>query len=136
MNSSYKHPCIGCGACCASYRVSFYWREAEASDTETPVLPETFDELAGSFRCMKGTSDKHHPKCISLLGKIGEDAHCGQYESRPSPCRNFIASYESGQRNIRCDEARMRHGLKPLTPKDWIDPNSPPNPNSPLEPAV
>ena len=27
---SAANPCLDCGACCASFRVSFYWSEAEA----------------------------------------------------------------------------------------------------------
>ncbi len=106
-----KNPCLGCGACCAHFRVQFYWREA---------VPEPmFEELDARYRCMKGTNDKHHPKCVCLRGRIGRDAGCSMYERRPTPCRNFTASFVDGKRNARCDEARLRHGLKPLTPEDY-----------------
>lgn len=119
------HPCLGCGACCASFRVAFYWLESEPG-TEPQVPPELTNDLNLSQRCMKGTDAKHHPKCMALSGRIGRDAHCSIYESRPTPCRRFEASYEDGQRNSRCDEARVRHGLQPLTKQDWknLEPTS------------
>lgn len=70
---------------------------------------------------MRGTNDKHHPKCQALNGRIGKDAKCSIYEKRPTPCREFRASYEEGHQNRRCDEARAKHGLRPLTPQDWED---------------
>jgi Fe-S-cluster containining protein len=29
MNAVTNKPCLACGACCMSYRVSFYWADAE-----------------------------------------------------------------------------------------------------------
>lgn len=119
MDSPKKHPCLTCGACCASFRVAFYWREAESKDCKNAVPADSFEDLDGMSRCMKGTNDKHHPKCVALTGTIGKDAHCTIYENRPSPCRKFEASYEDGTQNIRCDEARAKHGLRPLKLIDW-----------------
>jgi len=112
------HPCIGCGACCAFFRVAFYWREAEPDGLWKVPLERTVD-LDSMQRCMKGTEVKHHPKCVSLTGRIGKNAHCSTYENRPSPCHNFIASYEDGTHNPRCDEARKAHGLRPLRREDY-----------------
>lgn len=117
-----QHPCIGCGACCAHFRVQFYWREAnqgEQPEQRISVPMEMTEELDSRFRCMKGTNDKHHPKCVALNGKIGKDASCTIYSARPTPCRDFKASFEDGHRYQRCDDARMFHGLKPLQPSDW-----------------
>lgn len=116
------HPCQTCGACCASFRVSFHWREAEAnpddqSDRSVPL--EYTQDLDLNQRCMKGTNDKHRPSCSALMGKVGTSAHCIIYLNRPTPCRNFTASFENGYRNERCDEARAKHGLKSLTSKDF-----------------
>jgi len=108
-----------CGACCASFRVAFYWREAESKDAYKAVPAGYFEELDSMSRCMKGTNNKHHPQCVALKGTIGVDGHCSIYENRPSPCRKFEASYENGHRNTRCDDARAKHGLKPLRPMDW-----------------
>jgi uncharacterized protein len=114
------HPCLECGACCATFRVAFYWREAEVQDTERAVPIGLFEELSSTQRCMKGTNKKHHPKCVALDGRIGEQACCSIYPNRPTPCRNFKASYEDGKPNGRCDDARTNHGLKPLRREDWL----------------
>ena len=113
------HPCLRCGACCAYFRVGFYWREAEAADHQPCVPAGTWVDLNPSRRAMKGTEVKHNPKCDQLAGKIGKDAHCTIYESRPSPCRAFEASYENGSHNERCDQARAHHGLPALRREDW-----------------
>jgi len=107
-----KNPCVGCGACCAHFRVQFYWREAVPADMQ--------EELTSLHNCMRGTSAKHHPKCVGLKGRIGRDAQCSIYADRPSPCRAFSASYVDGKRNERCDQARIAHGLRPLRPDDWL----------------
>lgn len=116
-----KNPCVSCGACCAHFRVQFYWREANAADSAHPVPVHLFEELTSQHRCMKGTADKHHPKCQGLQGRIGRDASCSIYSLRPTPCRDFKASYEDGHKHERCDQARERHGLKALTVHDWLD---------------
>lgn len=108
------NPCTTCGACCAHFRVSFYWREGEASDYSRPVPAELFVEHGDCFRTMKGT-EQNRPKCSALKGKVGSSVSCAIYENRPSPCREFFASYEEGKgSNSRCDEARKAHGLEPL----------------------
>jgi len=100
--------------------VEFYWREAEGRDSDHPVPQGMFEELNDRLRGMKGTTDKHRPRCAALAGRIGESVACRIYESRPTPCRAFEASYEDGIRRPRCDEARIAHGLRPLRPEDWI----------------
>ncbi len=50
---------------------------------------------------------------------MGEAVACKIYESRPTPCRDFTASFENGEPNPRCDQARARYGLPPLTPQSW-----------------
>lgn len=105
------NPCVGCGACCAHFRVQFYWREQ--------VPAGMYEDLTSMHRCMLGTSAKHRPKCAGLTGRIGKDASCSIYLDRPSPCRAFTASYADGKKNERCDKARQAHGLRPLRPEDW-----------------
>jgi Fe-S-cluster containining protein len=117
--ASALHPCQRCGACCAKWRVQFYWREAERGDSVHPVPPGLFEELDDTHRTMRGTTAKHRPRCVALAGRIGEDVGCKVYENRPSPCRAFQASFENGVKNPRCDEARAAHGLRPLTSGDW-----------------
>jgi hypothetical protein len=107
-----NHPCLSCGACCAHFRVSFYWAE--------PV-PEEFTEKISPHRsCMKGTNTTETPRCIALEGRLGDRVHCKIYGNRSTACREFEASYEKGEENQRCAAARLKHGLKPLSPSDWI----------------
>ena len=113
------NPCVSCGACCAHFRVQFYWREANPEDNAAAVPTHLFEELTPQHRCMKGTAKKHRPKCEGLKGRIGKDACCSIYPLRPTPCRAFAASYVDGVKNVRCDEARAAHGLPALRPGDW-----------------
>lgn len=117
------HPCQKCGACCAAYRVIFYWREAEPSEREHPVPTDFWVENGNDlspFRVMKGTNQNHKIKCEALIGKVGKNVSCLIYQNRPSPCHNFKASYENNIHQPRCDQARAKHGLAPLTKQDWI----------------
>ena len=65
IQSEKMHPCQKCGACCASFRVSFYWIEAE-NYIENSVPQNLIEDLDMSTRCMKGTAHKHQPKCMAL----------------------------------------------------------------------
>lgn len=114
------HPCLACGACCACFRVSFYWREADPEQTPLPVPSELTEDYNQFKVSMKGTNSKHHSRCVALEGKVGEGARCSIYSLRPSPCRDFEASFEYGDHKPRCDQARARHGLEPLKLKDWM----------------
>ena len=113
------HPCLSCGACCAYFRVSFYWREAEKTDTPHAVPLELTVDYTDNYRSMRGTTEKHWVRCVALEGKVGTRVACEIYGSRPSPCRAFGASFEDGQPNPRCDEARAKYGMPPLKRKDW-----------------
>ncbi|MCM0606455.1 MAG: YkgJ family cysteine cluster protein [Xanthomonadaceae bacterium] len=115
------HPCQICGACCAHFRVAFYWREAEIRERPNPVPIEMTEEQDEFHRNMKGTNEKHSRKCVALEGRIGKFVACTIYDSRPTPCRAFTASYEDGNHYPRCDEARAAHGLPPLRP-GWVFP--------------
>lgn len=106
--------CVSCGACCASYRVSFYWSEADPS-AGGAVPPELTEPATPFLVCMAGT--KHlGGRCVALNGEIGREVSCAIYASRPSPCRAF------GEETERCDEARARHGLPPLRPDQLVEP--------------
>lgn len=97
------NPCLDCGACCAFFRVSFYW--GETSLLQMTGVPETHTEKLDAHRvAMRGTNQKQ-PRCLCLQGKVGEAVSCAVYEQRPSPCREFDAGSE------RCLKARMAHGL-------------------------
>lgn len=113
------HPCQSCGACCAHFRVLFYWREAEASDLGARAVPiDLTEDISAQKRGMKGTSGKQI-RCVALQGKLAEKVSCSIYGQRPTPCRDFEASYENGEKNSRCDKARGAYGLAPLKRSDW-----------------
>lgn len=98
--------CIRCGACCASFRVSFHWSEAEPG-MGGRVPPELVEPAGPLFVCMAGTA-AHPVRCAALVGDIGQDVSCAIYDRRSSTCREFGDDLE------RCDRARARHGLPPL----------------------
>lgn len=111
-NQMSDNACMHCGACCAYFRVSFYWAEADDGGGSVPTL--LAEPLTPFLRCMQGTNSKT-PRCRALEGKIGENVRCSIYANRPSPCREFMQSGENGQINEACDRARARYGLPPLT---------------------
>ncbi len=98
-----ESPCTRCGACCAHFRVSFYWAEAAERG-----LPETlYEPLTPVLSCMRGTYSKS-PRCAALAGEIGRQVACSVYEQRTSPCRELQPGEE------KCLQARARHGLPAL----------------------
>ncbi len=128
------NPCVLCGACCAHFRASFYWGEAD--DVRPDGVPVALtDDLNPYARVMKGTNQTE-PRCIALEGIIGQKVSCSIYPRRATPCRSFIPSYENGEPNLRCDQARIAHGLPPLTPADWEDDRPNPEPEAPDHPPA
>ncbi|MGV1097900.1 YkgJ family cysteine cluster protein [Thiovibrio sp. JS02] len=114
-----KNPCLSCGACCAFYRASFYW--AEADDATFGGVPVELTRRMDDFRrAMLGHSGEN-PRCIALVGQIGEAVHCAIHARRASVCRDFQPSWLAGVGNERCDRARLAWGLAPLTPDWWQD---------------
>ncbi len=106
-----SNPCIECGACCAAYTVDFAREELQSRGGCVP------DGLAvglnHSLARMRGT-DHLKPRCAALVGRVGEQASCGIYEWRPSPCREFGLRANAGLGDEACASARARHGLPPL----------------------
>lgn len=108
-----SNPCLTCGACCAYYRVSFYWAEAEPA-LGGKVPAELTVAVNRHFVAMKGTDFKP-AHCCALQGTIGESVCCSIYENRPSACHDVMPSWHNGERDEKCDKARLAHGLPPLT---------------------
>lgn len=97
--------CQRCGACCASFRVSFYW--AEADDAEGGTVPVALTQALGSLhRCMRGTA-QHPVRCVALEGELGEAVRCTIYAQRSSTCR----SVQPG--DAQCLKARAARGIGP-----------------------
>ena len=93
--------CLSCGACCAHFRVSFYWAEGLA-------MPEDYVEpLSSLYSCMKGTNQKQS-RCIALEGTIGEQVSCGMYAARSGTCKEVQVADE------QCNKARRAYNMIPL----------------------
>ncbi len=104
--------CTACGACCATYRVTFYCGETD--DFPGGSVPSALTEMVTPIMaCMRGTGSQP-PRCIALVGEIGRSVSCAIYEQRPSPCREFAPLAAVGRGDEACNEARRRHGLPPL----------------------
>ena len=114
------HPCLTCGACCAHFRISFHWSEADA-ELGGVVPIELTEPLRRHERVMRGTSQEA-PRCIALDAEIGVRSRCSIHPVRPSVCRAVDASWEFGVPSPQCDKSRIAHGLPALTPADWDAP--------------
>lgn len=125
-----ENPCITCGACCAHYRASFHWSEAD--DAGGPVPVDLTVNVGPFRRAMRGT-EHSKPCCVALEGPLGVAVRCVIYEQRPSVCREFTFSWEDGSANEKCDKARNAIGLAPLAPPL---PNAILPPNAGSEPTV
>lgn len=109
--SADRDPCLQCGACCTSLRVSFHRSQLVS---EGGCVPDALaDEETASTCRMRGT-DRAQPRCVALVGKVGEMVRCGIYEFRPEPCREFSPHGVHGISNAECSRVRRRHGLPPL----------------------
>lgn len=106
-----ESPCLSCGACCAFFRVSFYWGEAASAGGCVPDALTT--QVSPHLSCMQGTSQKP-ARCVALTGQVGQAVACSIYQQRSSTCREFAMSGENGVPNPECDKARAFHGLVPL----------------------
>jgi Fe-S-cluster containining protein len=103
MSNTSDNPCLSCGACCMSYRVSFYWAEAD----ELGLPSGMTERVTPHVSCMAGTNASS-PRCAALgVGDAGPMA-CGVYAQRPSPCREVQPGDD------KCRRARGRHGLPAL----------------------
>ncbi|MDR6232692.1 YkgJ family cysteine cluster protein [Pseudomonas oryzihabitans] len=110
---STENPCLSCGACCAYFRVSFYWGECQSAGG---LVPDNLTvAVTPHLVAMQGTEQKP-ARCAALLGEVGCGTRCTIYENRSSTCREFMAAWENGEPNPHCDAARAAHGLPPLTP--------------------
>lgn len=98
---SAQDACLSCGACCAYFRVSFYWAEGEV------MPPEMVEPLTAVYSCMQGTNQSQ-PRCVALAGTVGENVSCQIYMQRSSSCKEVQAG------DAQCNKARSAHGLIPL----------------------
>ena len=100
--------CQSCGACCALFRVSFYW--AEADDAPGGRVPAGLTQAIGPLqRCMAGTASQP-VRCVALQGQVGRAVTCDIYAQRPSPCQ----AVQPG--DVQCLKARAHWGLDAPVP--------------------
>lgn len=98
------NPCISCGACCAYFRVSFYWAEAESGGG---VVPQHLTEQITPFMsCMQGTNQKQNTRCTALEGTIGKCVSCSIYAQS---IRRVVNLSNLG---------RMEYIMKPVTERE------------------
>lgn len=93
--------CTHCGACCAYFRVSFYWSEG------SHLPPHLLESVTPVYDCMAGTNQSK-PRCTALAGTIGQQVSCTIYPERTSPCKEVMPADE------KCQKARLAHQLPPL----------------------
>jgi Fe-S-cluster containining protein len=109
--SNATNPCLTCGACCAYFRVSFYW--GEVNDVAGGFVPAELTEPVNQhLQCMKGTN-RQLPRCIALRGEVGKQVSCAIYEQRPTSCREFNEYEPDGSPNMRC--FKLRGMIPPAT---------------------
>lgn len=106
MTTLGDDPCLSCGACCASFRVDF--DPAERDDAPGGFVPASLADRLNAAVCRMTGTDRLPPRCIALVGTVGQGVRCGIYSQRPSPCREFEAGSDA------CARARRAHGLAPL----------------------
>lgn len=95
--------CQSCGACCAKFRVSFYWGETDAHPGGT-VPQRMVIPISPHLVAMRGT--EHRPsRCSALEGEVGQQVGCAIYPLRSSTCREFEAGTSA------CNAARAHYGL-------------------------
>jgi hypothetical protein len=94
--------CLHCGACCANFRVSFYWAETTAHP-DGQVPQEYTTPISPYHVAMQGTNQKN-PRCCALKGEVGQQVSCQIYEQRSGTCREFQAG------DAHCQAARARYG--------------------------
>lgn len=81
-----NNPCVSCGACCAYFRVSFYWAESESGGGTVPQ--DLTEQITPFMSAMKGTNQKHNTRCTALTGTVGECVSCAIYSQRPTLAAN------------------------------------------------
>lgn len=127
-------PCLSCGACCAHFRVSFYFGEVDG--VHGGQVPQELVTQIGPLRvCMKGT-EAGGGRCVALRGEPGRPGIlCAIYEQRPTPCREFPVWQPDGTPNPDCQRLRLTLGLAALAPRPDAE-NDPEGPATPTQPRA
>lgn len=113
IKPNLDNPCMSCGVCCAHFRVSFYWGEADPALKDSVPIELTAPILHPHRLAMLGTLGLPI-RCVALIGEVGMAVSCAIYARRPSPCRELEPWEANGQPGGKCNQARIAHGLPPL----------------------
>ena len=111
MPDSSDNPCLNCGSCCSHFRVSFYHGEMDLNIGGF-VPSNMVSKVNEHFVCMSGT--ENGGRCVAMTGKIGQNIGCSIYKNRPSTCREFEVWDKNGVPNPKCQELRIKNGIKKL----------------------
>lgn len=105
-------PCLSCGACCITYRVTL--PRSELDSVPGGKVPAALTEpYTATTACMREQADTPG-RCIALEGSVGTAVSCSIYAQRPDACREFAPLTLFGRGDAACNEARRRCGLAPL----------------------
>ena len=115
------NPCLACGACCASFRVSFYCGEVVGGSAGR-VPAELTSKVNDVLACMRGT-ERGGGRCIALVGTLGRPGiACRIYADRPTTCREFDAWLADGTPDPDCQRVRAAIGLPRLPERPVAEP--------------
>jgi Fe-S-cluster containining protein len=110
------NPCLSCGACCAHFRVSFYFGELDSQPGGW--VPIALTRQINHFRAAMRGTESGAGRCAALGGEVGQPGvSCAIYTLRPSPCREFSAWEEDGTPSPQCQRLRIGLGLPALKPR-------------------
>jgi len=104
--------CCRCGACCCTFCITLP-RVDLASQSGGWVPDDLTVPYTPTTTCMRENPDQPG-RCIALEGSVGESVRCTIYDRRPAACRDFAPLSALGMGDEACDEARRRHGMRPL----------------------
>ena len=99
VSAAMSNPCLACGACCAYFRASFHWSEAEpAAGGLTP--PHLTTKLTAHHAVMRGT-EQQPPRCIGFTARSARTfaasfTPCGPRPAATSRLRGSTACITSG----------------------------------------
>jgi Fe-S-cluster containining protein len=121
-STGLQAPCQTCDACCAAFRVSFYWAESDETPADS-VPADTTCQVAPLLCAMKGT-DQLQRRCVAVRGDVGVPVWCAIYVRRPSVCHEVAPSGHNGAADSGCvlpgagmEQKQLRHvyDLAPAT---------------------
>ena len=79
------------------------------------MVPADLVVQVGPLRAAMRGTEVGNGRCVALRGPVGStEVHCGIYERRPSPCREFDPWLPDGTPAPDCQRVRARFGLPPL----------------------